>query len=246
MEQAMGSIVMAEKASFLAKLEQIGKEYEEKLRPEEWVQSRLRWEDWGTLLPELVQYARREIRRRRWRGERSGVLPEGYDANSVAAEVITSALRGEARLEMGWTRERLMGELKRKVRNEVRRLHKRQEAWRTRSEWEILAPDGNGQPRSVFELIKGVAGGIDEARLRKLDRERKSAELMIAEKLRGGDELKLFNCLREGVVKRREIAARLGIGVNEVTNCRKRLNRRLEELGKAGCRRWVIEEWKAR
>lgn len=239
---------MAEKASFLAKLERIGREYEEKLRPEERVQSRLGWEDWETLLPELVRYARREIRRRRWRGWRSGVLPEGYDANGVAAEVIVSALRGKARLAPGWTRERLMRELERKVSNEVRRLHKLQEACRTRSEWEILAPCENGEPRSVFELMMGkkIAGGVDEARFQKLDQEKKEAELMIVEKLHGGDEEveKLFNCLREGVVKRREIAAKLGISVDEVTNCQKRLNRKLDELGKAGCPQWVIERLK--
>ena len=239
---------MAEKASFLAKLERIGKEYEEKLGPEERVQSRLGWEDWETLLPELVQYARREIRRRRWRGRRSGVLPEGYDTNSVAAEVIASALRGKARLALGWTRERLMRELERKVRNEVRRLHKLQEARRTRSEWEILAPCANGEPRSVFEMMVGkrVVGGVDEGRFQKLDQEKREAELIIAEKLHGRDEEveKLFSCLREGVVKRREIAVKLGISVDEVTNCQKRLNRRLDELGKAGCPQWVIERLK--
>jgi hypothetical protein len=243
---------MAEKESILAKLERIGREYEVKLRPEEWVQSRLRWEDWQTLLPELVQFARQEIRRRRWRGKRSGVLPEGYDANSVAAEAIASALRGEARLAPGWTRERLMQELERKVSNEVRRLHKLQEAGRMRSEWELLSPGANDQPRSVFDLMKGrgCGSGADEGRWRALDKERKAAESLIAEKLKGGDGVveKLFGCLREGIVKRREIAAKLGISVERVTNCRKRLNRKLDELGKTepGCPRWVIEEWKAK
>jgi hypothetical protein len=243
---------MAEKESFLAKLERIRREYEVKLRPEEWVQSRLGWEDWQSLLAELVQFAKQEIRRRRWRGKRSGVLPEGYDANSVAAEAITRVLRGEARLGMGWTRERLMLELERKVSNEVRRLHKLQEAGRMRSEWEILSPGANNQPRSVFDQMKGSRGGsrVDEARLQALDKERKEAERLIAEKLHGEDEVaeKLFGCLREGVVKRREIAAKLGISVERVTNCRKRLNRKLDELGKTGpgCPRWVIEEWKAK
>ncbi len=45
------------------------------------------------------------------------------------------------------------------------------------------------------------------------------------------------------MVKRREIAVRLGMSVTGVTNCRKRLNRELDELEKAGAG-WVIEEWK--
>ncbi|HWX21138.1 MAG TPA: hypothetical protein VN578_14660 [Candidatus Binatia bacterium] len=246
---------MGAKKSYLEKLEELAREYEAKVTPEEWVQSRLRWEDWGSLLLELAAFAKREIRRRRWRGQRSGVLPEGYDANSVASEVITSALEGKARLAPGWTRDRLMRELERKVSNEVRRLHKLQEAGRIRSEWEILPADANEQPRSVFEKMEGKVGswprnGVDEARFQARDKERKEAELLIAEKLRGEDEAveKLFGCLRDGVVKRREIAAKLGISVGEVTNCRKRLNRKLEEIGKmeAGCPQWVIEEWKAK
>jgi len=59
---------------------------------------RLRWEDWETLLPELIEFAKGEIRRRKWRGSRSGVLPEGFDDNSVASEVVMAALQGKARL----------------------------------------------------------------------------------------------------------------------------------------------------
>src|SRR5947209_1138953 len=85
---------------------------------EEGVRERLGWEDWETLLPELIGFAKVEIGRRKWRGSKWGVLPEGFDANSVAAEVVQAALQGEARLAPGWTRERLMNELKRKVSNE--------------------------------------------------------------------------------------------------------------------------------
>jgi hypothetical protein len=159
-----------------------------------------------------------------------------------------SALKGEVRLAAGWTRKRLVTELKRKVSNEVRRLHKLKEAAATRSEWEVLKPDANGEVRSVFDLMRGkrAAGPPNEALVPDRDKERKEAELMIAEKLQGGDEEveKMFSCLREGIVKRREIAAKLGIDVDEVTNCRKRLDRKLDELGKAGCAQRVIEEWK--
>ena len=78
------------------------------------------------------------------------------------------------------------------------------------------------------------------------DKVRKETELRIQEALRGGDQAvgKLFECLRTGVVKRREIAARLGMSVTEVTNCRKRLDRALEELRQTGCAGWAIDEWK--
>ena len=241
---------MGAKESILEKLERIRQEYEIKERPEERVQRRLRWENWGELLPELVSFARQEIRRRKWRGKRSAVIPEGYDANSVAAEAIAGALRGEVRLALGWTRERLLGTLQRKVSHEVRRLHKLKEAGGMRSEWDILEPGPDGQVRSVFDQMAARTSGseVDGAKWAAEDKVRREAELRIGERLRGGDEMveKLFGCLRAGVVKRRDIAARLGISVPEVTNCRKRLDRKLEELGRTeeGLPRWVIEEWK--
>jgi hypothetical protein len=211
---------------------------------EEWVQKRLRWEDWETLLPELIECAKGEIARRRWRGSKVGVLPEGFDANSVASEVVMRALQGEARLAPGWTRERLVKELMRKVSNEVRRLHKLMETRAMRSEWDVLLPLESGALRSVLAKMPGGAGGWDDGQVR--DKVRKETEQRIAEALRGGDQAveKLFGCLRAGVVKRREIAARLGMSLTEVTNCRKRLDRTLDELKKAGCAGWAIAEWK--
>ena len=174
------------------------------------------------------------------------MLPQGFDANSVASEVVMAALQGEARLAPGWTRERLMKELKRKVSNEVRRLHKLKETQSVRNEWDILLPAENGALRSVLAGMKSSSfmGGWDDGQVR--DKVRKETELRIAEALRGRDQAveKLFGCLRAGVVKRREIAARLGMSLTEVTNCRKRLDRTLDELKKAGCAGWAIEEWK--
>jgi hypothetical protein len=112
-------------------------------------------------------------------------------------------------------------ELERLVRHEVRRLHKLKEAHGVRSEWEVLSPGGNGQARSV------LAGIVDAGS--------RDGEQEIGEWFEIEDELvaKVFGCLCEGVVKRREIAARLGISVAEVTNCRKRLNRKLGRAGRA-------------
>jgi hypothetical protein len=213
---------------------------------EEAVQKRLRWENWEELLPELVRFAGREIACRRWRGSKAGVLPEGFDANSVASEVVMAALQGRASITLGWTRERLMNELKRKVRHEVRRLHKLKERAAVRSEWDVNVPDEGGKLRSAFAEMraKSTGGGWDDGQVR--NKVRKETELRIAEALRGGDERveKLFECLRAGVVKRATIAERLRLSVAEVTNCRKRLDRKLEDVEKAGCPGWAIEEWK--
>jgi hypothetical protein len=243
--------MIAQKETIMQQLERLTKEREVRQRPEERIKTNLQWEDWETLLPELVAFAKQEIMRRRWRGGRSEVLPEGYDANSVASEVIAAALRGKSRLVLGWTRERLMRELSRMVSNEVRRLHKLQETKKMRSEWEVLSLDANGEARSVFAPMRATTSGgsLHDTELLARKKARAEAELKIATALRGGDEMveKLFHCLRDGVVKRQEIAARLGMSVPGVTNCRKRLDRRLEELEKeAGIPEWVIAEWKGK
>jgi hypothetical protein len=174
------------------------------------------------------------------------VLPEGYDANSIASEVIDRALRGKARLVRGWTLERLEKELQRLVSNEVRRLHKRMETRVMRSEWEVLSPNERNEPRSVFDQMKATGSSGWECKVAdRKARERQGAEQRIAAELGENDRLagKLFDCLCAGVMKRRKIAVKLGISVEEVTNCRKRLNRKLEELTKtdAAVPRWVVE-----
>ena len=202
-----------------------------KLRGVEFIKARLRWENWEEILPRLVLFADREISGRKWRGDSKGVLPEGADASSVAAEVVMKALQGKARLGPGWTLERLEKELRRMVSNEVRRLHKLKETGAMRSEWEVVKPGVNGEARSVLAWIPGGAGGTDLAELQAEDKARQMADSRIAERLEGEDVRRLFLCLRTRTVKRRDIASKLGMSATEVTNCRKRLNRQLKELG---------------
>jgi len=44
---------------------------------------------WDWLLKDAEGFAAEQIRRYRWRGAKAGVLPRGYDANSIAAQAIT-------------------------------------------------------------------------------------------------------------------------------------------------------------
>jgi len=47
----------------------------------------LEW-DWGKLLEETERVAERAVARARWRGRYGGVMPDGFDAKSVAAEAV--------------------------------------------------------------------------------------------------------------------------------------------------------------
>src|SRR4051812_5140102 len=44
---------------------------------------------WDWLLKDAERFADKQIQRYRWRGAKAGVLPRGYDANSIAAQAIT-------------------------------------------------------------------------------------------------------------------------------------------------------------
>jgi len=44
--------------------------------------------EWARLLQETERFARWHIKRLIWRGDERGLLPDGYDASSVAAEAV--------------------------------------------------------------------------------------------------------------------------------------------------------------
>jgi hypothetical protein len=212
----------------LAKLEEIAREYEEKLRPEEWVQSRLRWEDWATLRPEAVAFAREAIRRRKWRGSRGGVLPEGYDAEAVVNQVIEEMLEGKCRLAVGFTRERVADELKRLVGQKVRVLHRLKEAGAVRSEWVGV----DGEKGSLLKDLRAGDEGVDEAVCREEEELWRERMLQRFEELLGREpELQgIFRCLCAGFNESKAIARQLGLEEAAVVNGRKNLARRAGEF----------------
>ena len=193
------------------------------------VLERLKWEDWNTLRKELVIYAQEQIPRRWWRGSHDGVLPEGLDAEGVAQNIVLKAFTGMSQLVIGWTRQRLLDELKRLVDNELRRLNSRMEATLMLNEWDVLPRDAEGELRSIFERRQAPCGGGEL-----FNKELKAADEQDRQELEGklgGDERAkgVLNCLYSGVRKRRDIAAKLGIDVKVVTAARKRLERKAKE-----------------
>ena len=122
-------------------------------RIDRWVQERLRWENWESLRKEAQEFAAREIRRRKWRGSRGGVLPEGMEAEDVVDQAIAEVLSGKCRLALGWVRERFMKELQRVIGQKIRQLHARKETRAMRSEWEMAAADESGEAVSILELL---------------------------------------------------------------------------------------------
>ena len=222
---------VSKKERFMAKLEELWREYRAPVRGQELVQSRLRWEDWEGLRKEAVEAAKVEIRRRRWRGARGGVLPDGYDAEGIANQVIEEMLGGHCKLAIGWTRERLVKELQRLVSQRVRVLHGRKEAASVRNEWDATRVKEGERRVSAFAKVAGNERSAYEALAEKEDaaemREKIEAFLKEEPVLKG-----IFECLWAGITKPAEIGRELGMEKGEVMKARRRLDRRLARLGK--------------
>ena len=85
-------------------------------------------ENWAKLSKEAFWHARRLVSYRWWRGDSQGVLPEGYDPESIANEAVAELFNGECQLpDAAYTDKELTNEIKRLVHNLVRRLHRRKE-----------------------------------------------------------------------------------------------------------------------
>jgi hypothetical protein len=52
-------------------------------------------DDWQLLLDEALLFATERVNRFRWRGSKAGVLPDGYDAEAIAAEAIAELFQSE-------------------------------------------------------------------------------------------------------------------------------------------------------
>jgi hypothetical protein len=200
---------------------------------EEWVQERLRWENWELLCRETVDFAKGELRRRRWRGSRDGVLPGGYDADALAAEAIAQLLAGRCRLPPGFLRVSVRGELQRLVRDKIRSLHRLKEAAGTRSEWEVVPLDEAAEPASVFDLASGglCSSGFQAVSGREEEERRERLRTAFQEFLKGEPYLlEVFGCWCSGVTRPAEIARRLGMTERAVAAARKRLERRIAQF----------------
>ena len=94
-------------------------------------------ENWAKLSKEAFSYARRLVSYRWWRGSSEGVLPEGYDPESIANEAVAELFNGKCRLKPDYKREELGYELRRLVYNQVHRFQRRKETLLVRNEVDL-------------------------------------------------------------------------------------------------------------
>jgi hypothetical protein len=199
----------------------------ERLTPGRRAQERLRWEDGESLRKHALEFAAKEIRKRKWRGAADGVLPEGLDAEDLADYAIYNMLSGRAKLALGWVRARLAGELERLVSNRLRALHGRKEAAMVRSEWDVVGREKDEELVSVFELMGSPMGnGREEVVEREESSERERTRRKFEDSLGQGKLRWVYRCLCIGVTKPQDMARLLSLDEKSVRSARRMLERR--------------------
>jgi hypothetical protein len=160
------------------------------------------------------------------------MLPEGQDAEGVAAAAAAAMLGGSCRMVLGWTRKRVESMLEQQVEREIHRLNSLKEAAATRSEWDILPPDEHNEPQTIFEEKSGAQADGFEEKVSADEAAARAEAIKEIDRFLAGDELArgIFQCLCEEVTKREEMAARLAVTVKEISAARKRLERKLAEF----------------
>ncbi len=181
-------------------------------------------------MEKLTRFAGRVARRWKWREAADGRMPRGNDPETIVQEVVLAVWAGKSRLQAGYTEEEFEREFKRQICRKTSHSNELKENWELKSEWDYLPRGEDGKPRSAFEGMVAEMLSPDEELMAK-EKEEGKAEF---EKLLEAEPelLAVWRCWQSGVEKREEIAERLGISVEEVTNRQKRLARRAAEFEK--------------
>jgi len=187
------------------------------------------------LLQNAEKFARKEVNAQKWRGAKGGVLPQGYDAHTIAAEAVAAVIRdfvsGRAPAHCSLTG--IIEDLRTRVRIVVNRLHHRRETSLLSNAADLApVPTEAGAAESVLEPLPTSDLGPSEELLGK--EEGKEMDQVMAEfnHFLGQDQVlkDLFECLCAGITKRAAIARKLHLTPKLVTYARKRLHRRLVEF----------------
>jgi hypothetical protein len=188
-------------------------------------------ENWEFLVKQTTLYAAGHVNRWYWRGSLGGVLPDGFDPESLAAEAIAEFLQDSAqhndlsRLRI----EEIQRDLERRVRRHVNRLHHRSENRLLRNEPD-LAPVtlDDGEAVSIIELIPEPSRKPDDALLEKesliqFDRSKFRFSAFLGRNRR---LLRLFDLFCDGRSKVQDLASSLKLRRSTVKNLRRRFLRK--------------------
>jgi hypothetical protein len=188
---------------------------------------------WEELTKRLMAYTFCLLRGRHWRCVSNGVPPDGFNTDAIVAQAFGELFAGSGWEPKGnpYTRQELEYELKRLALNLVRRLERRKENVLTLNEPDLT----HGEDTSDELFFDNFAGNspVPDGEL-----ERKEAKARLQQfqiefiTFLGPEKLprQVFDCVCEGLTKRDEQAKRLGVSPQDITNARKRLDRKLDKF----------------
>jgi hypothetical protein len=193
---------------------------------------------WLWLLVETEKIARKEVRRLRWRGHFGGTLPEGYDADSLAAESVAQLFKcsdfsGADSPAAVLSYKPLQRELQRRVRNLVDRLHHRKETFIFRREADLArVRNRHGETLAFINTIPAPEGSPVDILIREeeeaaLERFKIQFNAFLIQERR---LQKLFACFCQGLFTPKDLGRKLKLSAREVDNDLKRLRRKLAEF----------------
>jgi len=179
--------------------------------------------DWEFLFQDVLCCAKYQINRLRWRHEIGGVLPEGFDANSLASQAILDFLQQPA-----ISTDPILRQIKRHVLRQVTRLHHLKENGIVINEADLTLVSEDGELINPILLIPNPATPPDEALIEKESYlqyydVKSRFEVFLGKERR----LKtLFKLRCDGLHKPQALASHLKLGPRRIENLQKRLQRK--------------------
>ena len=188
-------------------------------------------QDWEFLLKATTLYASNHINRWFWRGSLGGVLPDGFDPQSIAAEAISDFLH----FPLGITVRRpltavdIQRDLEQRVRRHINRLYHRSENRILRNEPDLaLVTLDDGEAVSIIELIPDPNPRPDKALIAKesaihFDQSNRLFSASLGKDKRLG---KVFDLFCDGRSKLADQSSLLKLSPGMVRNLRRRFLRK--------------------
>ena len=191
--------------------------------------------EWELLFNQTVLYATGHVDRWLWRGSIDGVLPEGHDSNSIAAQAVAELLEHQCR-PASRNQPALLEirrELERLVRKQVNRLHHRSENRLLRNEPDLaLVTLDDGEAVSITELLPEPSRQPDEAAIHEEDLLGYEDFKQAFERFLGNQYRlrQMFQCFCADISRPKALASRLKVGVRVIQQIQRRLRRKILEF----------------
>jgi hypothetical protein len=183
------------------------------------------------LWSEAIGYARWEIGAYAiWREQDGPVLADGYDAEGLVQSAFGQLLaREKCSAPARYTAVEIQRELRKLIKHRVRWLHERSERRLVVGGGDVLPPRPNGDLLSIFKYLPGaIESGSEEALAKEKEEVLSEFRAGFEQSLGKQKQLReVFRGMWDGQ-KRREIARRIGVGVEEVKALQEQVKRRLK------------------